>query len=50
MMKMLIEEKAKIVSKILSAFDIVPKEQKDQLTGIIIGYSMASQIKNTKGA
>lgn len=47
---MLIEEKAKIVSKILSAFDIVPKEQKDQLTGIIIGYSMASQIKNTKGA
>ena len=45
-----IEEKAKIVSKIFAALDIVPKEQKDQLTGIIIGYSMASQFKETKGA
>ena len=45
-----IEEKAQIVSKILSAFDIVPKEQKDQLAGIIIGYSMASQFKEIKGA
>ena len=45
-----IEEKAKIVSKIFVALEIVPKEQKDQLTGIIIGYSMASQFKDTKGA
>lgn len=48
--KMTIEEKAQIVSKIFAALDIVPKEQKDQLTGIIIGYSMASQFKETKGA
>lgn len=47
---MTIEEKAQIVSKIFAALDIVPKEQKDQLTGIIIGYSMASQFKETKGA
>ena len=46
---MTIEEKAQIVSKIFAALDIVPKEQKDQLTGIIIGYSMASQFKKTKG-
>ena len=45
-----IEEKDKIVSKKYAALDIVPKEQKDQLTGIIIGYSMASQFKETKGA
>ena len=45
-----IEEKAQIVSKIFAALDIVPKEQKDQLAGIIIGYSMASQFKETKGA
>ena len=42
---MTIEEKAQIVSKIFAALDIVPKEQKDQLAGIIIGYSMASQFK-----
>ena len=48
--EMTIEEKAQIVSKIFAALDIVPKEQKDQLTGIIIGYSMASQFKESKGA
>ena len=47
---MTIEEKAQIVSKIFEALDVVPKEQKDQLAGIIIGYSMASQFKKTKGA
>ena len=47
--KVTIEEKANIVSKIFSALDIVSKEQKDQLTGIIIGFSMASQFKETKG-
>ena len=47
---MMIEEKAQIVSKIFAALDIVPQEQKDQLTGIIIGYSMASQFKEAKGA
>lgn len=47
---MTIEEKADIVSKIFAAFDIVPEKQKDQITGIIIGYSMASQFKETKGA
>lgn len=47
---MTIEEKAQIVSKIFAALDIVPQEQKDQLTGIIIGYSMASQFKESKGA
>ena len=46
---MTIEEKAQIVSKIFAALDIVPQEQKDQLTGIIIGYSMASQFKESKG-
>lgn len=50
MVKMTIEEKAQIVSKIFAALDIVPKEQKDQLTGIIIGYSMASQFQENKGA
>ena len=48
--EMTIEEKAQIVSKIFAALDIVPKEQKDQLTGIIIGFSMASQFKESKGA
>ena len=47
--KMTIEEKAQIVSKIFAALDIVPKEQKDQLAGIIIGYSMANQMRETKG-
>ena len=47
---MTIEEKAQIASKIFAALDIVPKEQKDQLAGIIIGYSMASQFKESKGA
>ena len=47
---MTIEEKAQIVSKIFEVLDIVPKEQKDQLTGIISGYSMGSQVKETKGA
>lgn len=47
---MTIEEKAQIVSKIFATLDIVPKEQKDQLAGIIIGYSMASQFQNNKGA
>ena len=48
--EMTIEEKVQIVSKIFAALDIVQKEQKDQLTGIIIGYSMARQFKETKGA
>ena len=47
--KMTIEEKANVVSKIFEALEIVPKEQKDQLAGIIIGYSMASQFKEAKG-
>ena len=47
---MTIEEKAEIVSKIFAALEIVPQNQKDQLAGIIIGYSMASQFKETKGA
>ena len=50
MNEMTIEEKAQIVSKIFAALDIVPQEQKDQLAGIIIGYSMASQFKEAKGA
>lgn len=45
---MTIEEKAQIVSKIFAALDIVPKEQKDQLTGIIVGYSMAQQLNSVK--
>lgn len=48
--EMTIEEKVDIVSKIFAALEIVPQNQKDQLAGIIIGYSMASQFKNTKGA
>ena len=50
MNEMTIEEKAKIVSKIFAAVNIIPQEQKDQRTGIIIGYSMASQFKESKGA
>lgn len=46
--EMTIEEKAQIVSKIFAALDIVPKEQKDQLTGIIVGYSMAQQLNSVK--
>lgn len=42
--KMTIEEKAEIASKIFAALEIVPQNQKDQLAGIIIGYSMASQL------
>ena len=41
---MTIEEKAEIVSKIFAALEIVPQNQKDQLAGIIIRYSMASQL------
>ena len=47
---MTLEEKADIVSKIFTVFDIVPEKQKDQLTCIIIGFSMASQFKESKGA
>ena len=47
---MTIEEKANIVSKIFEALEIVPKEQKDQLAGIIIAFSMASQFKDSEGA
>ena len=45
---MTIEEKVQIVSKIFAALDIVPKEQKDQLAGIIVGYSMAQQLNSVK--
>ena len=46
--EMTIEEKVQIVSKIFAALDIVPKEQKDQLAGIIVGYSMAQQLNSVK--
>ena len=32
-----IEEKVNIASKIFAALEVVPEEQKDQLAGIIIG-------------
>ena len=44
-----IEEKVNIASKIFAVLEVVPEEQKDQLAGIIIGYSMANQMKETKG-
>lgn len=44
-----IEEKVNIASKIFAALEVVPEEQKDQLAGIIIGYSMANQMKEAKG-
>ena len=44
-----IEEKVNIASKIFAALEVVPEEQKDQLAGIIIGYSMANQLKEAKG-
>ena len=47
--KMTIEEKIDIVSKIFAALEVVPQNQKDQLAGIIIGYSMANQMKEAKG-
>ena len=47
--KVTIEEKVNIASKIFAALEVVPKEQKDQLAGIIIGYSMANQMKEAKG-
>ena len=47
--KMTIEEKVDIVSKIFAALEVVPQNQKDQLAGIIIGYSMANQMKEAKG-
>lgn len=47
-MKVTIEEKAAIVSKIFAALEIVPQNQKDQLTGIIVGYSMAQQLNSVK--
>ena len=46
---MTIEEKIDIVSKIFAALEVVPQNQKDQLAGIIIGYSMANQMRETKG-
>ena len=48
-MRVTIEEKVNIASKIFAALEVVPEEQKDQLAGIIIGYSMANQMKETKG-
>ena len=44
-----IEEKVNIASKIFAVLEVVPEEQKDQLAGIIIGYSMANQMKEAKG-
>ncbi len=41
---MTLEEKSNIVSKLLVALDIIPEKQQDQLSGIIIGYSMASEL------
>ena len=41
---MTLEEKSNIVSKLLVAMDIIPQNQQDQLSGIIIGYSMASEL------
>lgn len=43
---MTFEEKAKFISKLLETFEIIPKEDKDQLAGIIIGYSMAQQLSD----
>ena len=47
--KVTIEEKVNIASKIFAALEVVPQNQKDQLAGIIIGYSMANQMKEAKG-
>ena len=47
--KVTIEEKVNIASKIFAVLEVVPEEQTDQLAGIIIGYSMANQMKETKG-
>ena len=47
--KMTIEEKIDIESKIFAALEVVPQNQKDQLAGIIIGYSMANQMREVKG-
>lgn len=44
MKAMTLEEKSNIVSKLLAAMDIIPEKQQDQLSGIIIGYSMASEL------
>ena len=41
---MTLEEKSNIVSKLLAAMDIIPEKQQDQLSVIIIGYSMASEL------
>ena len=49
MKAMTLEEKSNIVSKLLVALDIIPEKQQDQLSGIIIGYSMASELM-VKGA
>ena len=46
---MTLEEKSNIVSKLLVAMDIIPQNQQDQLSGIIIGYSRASELM-VKGA
>ena len=46
---MTLEEKSNIVSKLLVAMDIIPQNQQDQLSGIIIGYSIASEL-TVKGA
>ncbi|MFQ9519821.1 MAG: hypothetical protein ACLRZR_00430 [Turicibacter sp.] len=46
---MTLEEKSNIVSKLLVAMDIIPQNQQDQLSGIIIGYSIASELM-VKGA
>lgn len=45
---MTLEEKAQILSNIFSVTEVVPKGLKDQITGIIIGYSMAHQMKEDK--
>lgn len=46
---MTIEEKVDVLSRIFTVLEVVPETKKDQLLGIIIGYSMANQFKEPQG-
>lgn len=47
---MTIDEKIKFLSDFFALTEIVPKEKKDEIAGVVIGYALASQLNQTKGA
>lgn len=44
------DEKIKFLAEFFAMTGIVPKEKKDEIAGMVIGYGLAHQFKETKGA